>query len=95
MAHCTVCGTECECFEVISGGQHYFFDRVDCAVQALSSQCVHCGERIYGDAVELNGQSYCSAQCAYVRDEVVEVEVPVGRSRAGRNAIPTLQMQHN
>jgi hypothetical protein len=49
-------------------------------------------ERIYGDA-ELNGQSYCSAQCAYVRDEP-EVDVPVDRT-AGRNGKPALQMQHN
>ncbi len=94
MTHCSICGAERDCFEVISGGQHFFFDRVDCAVAALSNQCARCEEQIYGEAVELNGESYCSAQCAYVRDDLVE-EVPVGRSRNDRSFRPTLQMQHN
>ncbi len=44
MALCCVCGTECECFEVISGSQHYFFDRVDCAIQSLSAEYAYLGD---------------------------------------------------
>ena len=94
MAQCSVCGTECECFEVVSGGRLYFFDRVDCAVQALSAQCAKCEERIYGEAVKLNGESYCSAQCAYARDNL-ESHVPVGRGRTRTSTTPALQLQHN
>ena len=93
MAHCSVCGAECECFEVVSAGRHYFFDRVDCAVQALSAQCANCEERIYGEAVELDGKSYCSAQCAYAQDDL-EINVPVGRGRTKPTA-PVRQLQHN
>ena len=41
MAYCHFCGTACDCFEVISGSQHYFSDRIDCAVQRLGTQGAH------------------------------------------------------
>ena len=93
MARCCVCNTEDECFEVVSGSQHFFFDRVDCAVKRLDAQCAHCGDRIYDEAVELDGQSYCSVQCAYVRDELVEKEVPAGLRRVVRPHRPAPQLQ--
>jgi hypothetical protein len=85
---------ECECFEVVSGSHHYFFDRVDCALQALDMRCEHCDERIYGEAVDNDGRSYCSTMCASLE---TDLKLPVGveRGRAVRSVPGPLVLQHN
>lgn len=65
MARCHVCGNDYDkAFEVSLRGAHYVFDSFECAIQALAPQCNHCGCRIIGHGVEVDGLFYCCAHCA-------------------------------
>jgi hypothetical protein len=62
---CEVCGNEYDkVFEVHMDGRTHVFDCLECAIQALAPQCVHCGCRIIGHGMEAGGNFYCSAHCA-------------------------------
>ena len=62
---CEVCGNEYDkVFEVHMDGRAHVFDCLECAIQALAPQCVHCGCRIIGHGMEAGGNFYCSAHCA-------------------------------
>lgn len=86
MQHCSVCGHECECFEVISGHQHFYFDRIECAIGALQSRCNRCGEKIYSEATDGDGNAYCSEQCAYAWDNVEDLEISPSQRRVSSRA---------
>ena len=61
---CEVCGNEYEgCFEVRLDGETHTFDCFECAIHALAPRCAHCGCRIIGHGVEVNGSVYCCAHC--------------------------------
>lgn len=66
MATCTTCGNEYDrSFDVTtSDGQHFTFDSIECAAHRIAPQCGHCGCRVLGHGVEVDGTVYCCAHCA-------------------------------
>jgi hypothetical protein len=50
--------------EVIAAGQRHVFDSFECAIQAMSPVCEHCGCRVIGHGTEVDGQFFCCAHCA-------------------------------
>ena len=93
MPQCSVCGIECDCFELVSGDQHFYFDRMACAVEVLRPRCAHCGESIRAKAVEFNGESYCSVPCVCDWDANIESSVPAKRRRVARSRESALLAQ--
>jgi hypothetical protein len=66
MATCEVCGNEYALsFEIhtVSGDRHVF-DSFECAAHRLAPICEHCGCRILGHGVDVDGHFYCCAHCA-------------------------------
>lgn len=62
---CEVCGNnQGQCFEVRLGGERHFFDSFECAMQALTPRCGHCGCELTGHAIVLGNTVYCSYECA-------------------------------
>lgn len=65
MAQCEVCGNEYDkTFDVVMAGKSHIFDSFECAIVALAPTCQHCGCRIMGHGVEVQGAMYCCANCA-------------------------------
>jgi hypothetical protein len=65
MAKCDVCGNEYDkSFTVTSAGRTHTFDSFECAIHALAPSCAHCGCKVVGHGVEVNGTVYCCAHCA-------------------------------
>jgi hypothetical protein len=65
MAQCTQCGNDYDkSFEVVMAGQKYVFDSLECAITRLAPNCQHCGCRIVGHGMEVDGVFYCCANCA-------------------------------
>lgn len=65
MAQCEVCGNDYDkAFQVTQGSETHTFDSFECALHALAPSCGHCGCRIVGHGVEVNGAIYCCAHCA-------------------------------
>jgi len=65
MPRCEVCGNDYDkAFEVHRREQIHVFDCFECAIQALSPVCGHCGCRVIGHGVEVDGHVYCCAHCA-------------------------------
>ena len=65
MAQCEVCGNEYDkAFQVVMAGNPHVFDSFECAIAALAPTCKHCGCRIIGHGVEVQGTMYCGANCA-------------------------------
>jgi hypothetical protein len=58
-------GNDCnKAFEVVGGGETHTFDSFECAIQALTPCCAHCGCRWIGHGVEADGSIDCCAQKA-------------------------------
>ena len=69
MAQCEVCGNEYDkAFQVFDGTTHTF-DCYECAIHALAPRCAHCGCRVIGHGVEVQGRIFCCAHCASVVGE--------------------------
>ena len=65
MATCSVCGNNYDkTFDVVMNGVSQTFDSFECAIQALAPVCQHCGCKIIGHGVEVNGSIYCCAHCS-------------------------------
>lgn len=65
LAQCETCGNEYDkAFEVVMADRKHTFDSFECAIQALAPTCRHCGCRILGHGVEVDGAFYCCAHCA-------------------------------
>jgi hypothetical protein len=65
MARCSVCGNDyVNAFEVKLGGITRIFDSFECAIHALAPECAHCGCRIVGHGVEVNGEMFCCEHCS-------------------------------
>lgn len=65
MARCEVCGNEYDkSFEVIADGARHMFDSFECAIHKMAPVCEHCGCKVIGHGVEVNGRFYCCAHCA-------------------------------
>lgn len=65
MATCDTCGNEYDkTFTVQRGDTTGTFDSFECAVHLIAPACSHCGCRILGHGVEVDGAIYCCANCA-------------------------------
>jgi hypothetical protein len=66
MAHCEICKNEYDKTFVVRlhNGEEHTFDSFECAIHALAPTCRHCGCRIIGHDVEIDGVFYCCAHCA-------------------------------
>jgi Rieske Fe-S protein len=65
MARCEVCGNDYDlAFEVTASGQTHVFDSFECAIHALAPVCEHCGCRVIGHGVQVDGSLFCCAHCA-------------------------------
>ncbi|HEX7094257.1 MAG TPA: hypothetical protein VF183_00135 [Acidimicrobiales bacterium] len=65
MAICEVCGNDYDkAFEVIAAGEHHVFDSFECAVARMAPVCEHCGCKVIGHGVEVDGRFFCCAHCA-------------------------------
>jgi hypothetical protein len=51
-------------FDVVMAGQSHTFDSFECAIKVLAPACNHCGTRIIGHGVEVNGRYFCCAHCS-------------------------------
>ena len=65
MARCEVCGNDYDkAFDVVTAGQVHTFDSFECAIHALAPVCEHCGCKVIGHGIEVEGRWYCCAHCA-------------------------------
>ncbi len=65
MAVCEVCGNDYELsFEVVAQGARHTFDSFECAIHKMAPICEHCGVKVVGHGVVVEGQFYCCAHCA-------------------------------
>lgn len=65
MARCEVCGNEYDkAFDVTAAGARHTFDSFECAIHALAPICEHCGCKVVGHGVEVQGRFFCCASCA-------------------------------
>ena len=65
MAQCQVCGNETDKpIEVTHLGDSHAFDTLECAIHVLAPACPHCGVRVLGHGVEVDGRVYCCGHCA-------------------------------
>ncbi len=66
MAMCEVCGNDYEMtFEInTQGGGVHTFDSFECAIHRLAPICEHCGCRVIGHGVQVEGRFFCCAHCA-------------------------------
>lgn len=66
MGVCEVCGNEYDkAFQVVGAdGTPHVFDSFECAISALAPTCAHCGCKVIGHGVEVEGEFYCCAHCA-------------------------------
>jgi hypothetical protein len=65
MGRCETCGNDYDkTFEVILDGATHVYDSFECAIQGLAPQCAHCGCRMIGHGVEVDGVLFCCANCA-------------------------------
>jgi hypothetical protein len=65
MAVCEVCGNDYEMsFEVVAQGARHTFDSFECAIHRMAPICEHCGVKVVGHGVVVEGTFYCCAHCA-------------------------------
>lgn len=65
MGLCEVCGNEYDkSFTINMLERTYTFDSFECAIHALAPICAHCGCKVIGHGVELDGIFFCCANCA-------------------------------
>lgn len=65
MATCDTCGNDYDkAFTLTQGDRSGTFDSFECAAHAMAPTCAHCGCRILGHGVEVDGTIYCCAHCA-------------------------------
>jgi hypothetical protein len=65
VATCEVCGNDYDkSFEVIAAGARHVFDSFECAIHRMAPVCEHCGCKVLGHGVEVDGSFFCCAHCA-------------------------------
>jgi hypothetical protein len=58
MAVCEVCGNDYElAFEVVAQGARHTFDSFECAIHRMAPICEHCGVKVVGHGVVVDGHS--------------------------------------
>jgi hypothetical protein len=75
MAVCVTCGTDSDqSFTVSWNGRSATFDCIECMATMVSPMCRHCGCRILGHAVRIDGYPYCCPHCAQAGKGPVKAE---------------------
>lgn len=65
MAQCEVCGNDYDkSFEGIAAGERHVVDSFECAAHRMAPLCEHCGCKVLGHGVEVDGRFFCCAHCA-------------------------------
>jgi hypothetical protein len=65
VAICEVCGNDYDkAFEVVAAGEHHTFDSFECAIHRMAPICEHCGCKVIGHGIEIDGRFFCCAHCA-------------------------------
>lgn len=65
MAKCEVCDNDYDkSFEVVAAGNRHVFDSFECAIHRMAPICEHCGCKVIGHGIEVDGRFYCCAHCA-------------------------------
>jgi hypothetical protein len=65
MAVCEVCGNDYDMsFEVVAAGQRHTFDSFECAIHRMAPVCGHCGCKVIGHGMVVEGRFYCCVHCA-------------------------------
>ena len=65
MARCEVCGNDYDkTFDIVAGGGLHTFDSFECAIHRMAPECEHCGCKVVGHGVEVDGHFFCCADCA-------------------------------
>ena len=65
MAKCEVCGNDYDkSFELVAARARHTFDSFECAIQAITPICEHCGCKVIGHGTEVSGRFFCCAHCA-------------------------------
>ncbi len=65
MAVCEVCGNDyAMSFEVVAQGATHTFDSFECAIHRMAPICEHCGVKVVGHGMTVEGRFYCCAHCA-------------------------------
>ncbi|HJU61288.1 MAG TPA: hypothetical protein VJ864_04525 [Candidatus Binatia bacterium] len=60
MRACESCGNEYDkAFQIILDGRSHYFDSFECAIHLLAPECEHCGCKVIGHGVEVNGAICC------------------------------------
>ena len=65
MAACEVCGNDYD--KKLRGGcrrSPAHLRQLECAIHQVAPVCEHCGCRVIGHGVEVEGRFYCCAHCA-------------------------------
>ena len=63
---CEVCGNDYDKpLEITVRGETRYFDCFECAIHALAPGCEHCGCKIIGHGVEVEGSFFCCGHCAH------------------------------
>jgi hypothetical protein len=87
MARCETCGNDYyRSFQVVIAGVTHTFDSFECAIHMLAPPCAHCGCKIVGHGIEVEGTYYCCAYCARAAgaaDESLHSNVGQGQHPAG------------
>lgn len=66
MARCEVCGNEYDKpLEISAAGATHIFDSFECAIHLMAPVCEHCGCKVIGHGVEVDGRFFCCAHCAH------------------------------
>ncbi len=69
MSVCITCGTDCDqSFTVNWNGRTASFDCIECMATMVAPTCHHCGCRILGHALRIDGRQYCCEHCAQAAD---------------------------
>jgi Rieske Fe-S protein len=79
MAQCEVCGNDYDMsFEVVAQGERHVFDSFECAISRMAPVCEHCGCKILGHGMQVEGQFFCCAHCARSATGSEEIRDRVG-----------------
>jgi hypothetical protein len=65
MGTCDVCGNDYDkSFDVTSARGTHTFGSFECAIHLMAPTCAHCGCKVIGHGVEVDGRVFCCAHCA-------------------------------
>ena len=88
MAVCITCGTDCDqSFTVIWNGRSASFDCIECMATMVAPTCRHCGCRILGHALRIDGSPYCCEHCAQAADDDAKPSANTERWQFGLRSI--------